>query len=130
MARAHKVGARPTWIIPIEDVAAPEDLRHFAVLVPAFIEGVPDGHRLSGGENFDFLVCSPSWVAATGTSDGPTFARYLLLDEWDPALARRMIEQLCAETEGPDWLSVALKLARFASWEFEGYFDPLNATDA
>ena len=49
-----------------------------------------------------------------------------LPDGWDWDNLKAAIEGLCEKTKGPDWPTVAFKLAAYGSWELEGYFDPAN----
>lgn len=77
----------------------------------------------AGGEElFTFTVCSPSWVADLKLEKGFGFQRdTLLLQEWDPALVKRAIGDLCRRTEGSNWNVVAVRLSRYSRWEFEDY---------
>jgi hypothetical protein len=121
------IGARVgLWL----DEVPPDDPTHFGKGVPAYIEAVPEGHRLSGGEAFDFFVCTPSWVAEQSITGEPRFGRYVLVERWDWEAIKAAIDQLCESVKGPDWPTVALKLAAYGSWEFEGYFDPANPETA
>jgi hypothetical protein len=75
-----------------------------------------------GAEQFQFTVCSPSWLAEQPLPRGYAFARdTLLLARWDPELVERAIADLCRLTVGDTWSEVAAKLSRYAYWEFEDY---------
>jgi hypothetical protein len=96
----------------------PETPDHFHILIQAMIG--PEGEP--GEESFDFVVCTPAWLAGQIAADGPRFGRYhLLMREFDLSLLERTIQHLCSRTTGPDWNSVAEILARWGKWEFEDY---------
>jgi len=96
----------------------PEDPECFCVLVQAFVG--PQGEP--GEEAFDFTVCTPRWLNSHPAQKGFLFARhYLLLWRYDYDLLRRAITDLCARAKGPDWETVANRLARYGHWEFEDY---------
>lgn len=91
---------------------------HFGLLVQAMIgpEGAP------GEESFDFVVCTPSWLAERVADDGYVFGRhYLIVKSFDLAVIRTAIVDLCKQASGPDWESVANYLSRFGKWEFEDF---------
>lgn len=93
----------------------PPDAETFGILLQALI-----GPEFADGEeSFDFVVCTPSWLARTGAA-GPTFLRHhLLVSSFDYGAIRNAIEELVASCEGADWNEVATKLGRFGQWEFE-----------
>ena len=96
----------------------PEDAENFVLWITATI-GPADG---PGEEQFQFRVCTPSWLAAEPLQKGFAFQRHtLLLERWDPDLVERAIGDLCAHTEGADWSEVGGALSRFGLWEFEDY---------
>ena len=96
----------------------PEDPAHFGLLVEASIG--PSGSL--GEDLFNFVVCTPSWLARQVASGEYRFLRhYLLVQRYDYHLIQAALEKLCASISGPDWTSVAEKLARYGRWEFEDY---------
>ncbi len=96
----------------------PVDLRRFGILVQAMIG--PKGEQ--GEESFDFLVCTPAWLADQIASQGYEFGRhYLFVSRYDPELITRVLHELCDRASGPDWDSVAQYLGRYGKWEFEDY---------
>ncbi len=98
----------------------PEDPECFSLSVEALI-GVR-GVELSGEEIFNFLVCTPRWLATEVLNEGYVFGKdYLFLPRYDYALMRRAIEALCDRAEGPDWNTVAAYVAQYSLWEFENY---------
>jgi hypothetical protein len=98
----------------------PEDAERFTLGVTASIG--PAGEE--GAEQFQFTVCSPSWLVGQELPKGFAFQRdTLLVERWDPDLVERAIGDLCRRTEGETWTEVATKLSRFGYWEFEDYRD-------
>jgi hypothetical protein len=96
----------------------PEDAEVFGILVQAMIgpqEGV-------GEESFDFLVCTPHWLATQVLNRGYVLGRhYLFLSRYDYGVLRQAIQDVCDQAHGEDWQSVAAYLGRFGHWEFEDY---------
>lgn len=90
----------------------------FCILVQAIVglKGKP------GEESFDFLVCTPNWLASKVSEAGYVFGRhYLFLLRYDYNLILQAIEKLCAQAEGQDWETIANYLGRYGKWEFEDY---------
>jgi len=118
----------------------PDDAEHFGVRVQAFI-GSAESDR---SDSFDVLVCSPGWLAeavarpkpddedddplAFGYRSFPRVitigAQFWVMDRWDEGEVRRLLEAICAEVgPGPDWGSVASRIARFIPWEYDYRYD-------
>ena len=96
---------------------APEDIGHFCLLIQAIV-GPSDG---PGEESFDFLVCTPSWIASV-VQAGFLFGRhYLIVERYDYKFINNAISSLCANISGSCWRDVAERLARYGKWEFEDY---------
>lgn len=95
----------------------PDDGEHFGLAVAATIGPANE----TGGELFQFSVCSPSWLADEDRPKGFAFQRTLVVDRWNPDLVERAIADLCRRTEGDTWEQVARKLSRYGQWEFEDY---------
>jgi hypothetical protein len=75
----------------------------------------------AGADLFYVSAISPSAMAAM-TKDGPRFLRHkLLMDSFNAASAKEAIERLCRRCNGPDWDTIAEKLARYMQWEYEDY---------
>jgi hypothetical protein len=90
----------------------------FQVLIQAMIG--PDSGP--GEESFDFLVCSPSWLAQEVADGGYQFGRHrLVVAQFDLAVIRNAIESICEGAEGDDWRTIAGQIARHGRWEFEDY---------
>lgn len=100
----------------------PPDAEHFGLLIQAMIG--PEGQP--GEESFDFLVCTPSWLAALIRDKRYAFGRhYLFLSRYDYAVLYQAIRQVCEQATGEDWHAVAAYLSRYGKWEFEDYNDSM-----
>ena len=96
----------------------PSDTKNFCILIQALVG--PAG--LPGEESFDFLVCSPSFIAETVSKDGFLIPRhYIILDQYNYAKIMEIIKGLCSLIYGDKWADVAEKLGRYGHWEFEDY---------
>lgn len=88
------------------------------LLVQAIL-GPDDG---PGEESFDVVVCSPQVVANWATADGRWWGQYtLVVTRWDYTALEAAIRDLLARCDGPDWSTVAGRLAHFMHWEFTDY---------
>lgn len=120
--------------------APPLDPTHFGIHVQAFIGSTES----ESSDSFDVLVCSPRWLMETlanpkadDEDEDPlawgyrTFprvitmgAQFWVMDRWDEAEVRRLLEAILAEVgPGPDWGSVASRIARFIPWEYAYRYD-------
>ncbi len=98
----------------------PDDPEEFRLLVQALI-GPSDA---AGEESFEFLVCTPAWLAQQASRDGFVWGRhYLVLPKYSYEAIESAIQKLVQRVEGPNWESVAETLARYGGWEFEDYTD-------
>lgn len=96
----------------------PEDPKVFGLLIQAMIG--PEGEI--GEESFDFLVCSPAWLAALCAKEGPILGRhYLVLNRFDLQAIERVIHNLCVQARTSTWDEVGEYLGRYGKWEFEDY---------
>jgi hypothetical protein len=98
----------------------PDNPENFRILVQAMI-----GPRGSPGEeSFDFVVCTPKWLALFLSKDAAIFGRhYLFVDVYDYDVIWEKINQLCIDTAGSTWSEVGERLNRYGRWEFEDYRD-------
>ncbi|MGI8553619.1 MAG: Imm8 family immunity protein [Dehalococcoidia bacterium] len=104
--------------VPCGDLASysPPSPDDFLILVGAAIGPSAE----SGEEIFYFIVCTPTFLERKLLKEKYLFPRnYLLLDLYDYAVLRGAINDLCERSEGPDWETIAKRLARYAQWEFE-----------
>lgn len=119
-AELHWLHSADLWDL---EHGAPDDPECFCLSVQAMVG--ERGAQLSGEDTFEFLVCTPRWLETQMVNKGNKeyeFGRHhLFLPRYDYALMRRVIEGLCEQATGPDWDTVATRLARYAHWEFEGY---------
>jgi hypothetical protein len=104
----------------VEDLKSfqPEMPDTFCILVQAMIG--PSG--LPGEESFDFLVCTPKWLAKELETTGRIWGRhYLFVKRYSFDLLWRTINDLCVNTRGNSWQEIGAQLARYGKWEFEDY---------
>jgi hypothetical protein len=113
------------------------DSSSFAFQVLALI-----GFRNEGGERFDCFACSPGWLAANFTAVNPTTNRrilpwtspgltrgmlfasgFLLMSHWSRRDLLESISEICDRCAGPDWPTVASRLARYLDREYEYKYD-------
>ena len=96
----------------------PSDPDVFGILVQAMV----GPHGEAGEKSFDFIVCTPAWLATENFELGYRFGRHhLFLKRYDYSVLWRALEKLCNTTSGPDWTTAAERLARYGHWEFEDY---------
>ena len=119
--RAHlfSLFSADTGAIDLSDYV-PDDPEYVGLYVEADV-GV-EGEE--GADSFGFAVRTPRWLAdeAAQSATGYLAARhYLILPRWDFQLLWKAITELCAQAEGPDWESVAARLARYGHWEYEDF---------
>lgn len=106
----------------------PDDPRDFGILVEAMI-GPRDG---PGEESFDFVLCTPSWLARLVAEERIVYGRhYLFVARYDYDAIFEAITRVCDSIQGETWQEVGERLARYGKWEFEDYreyveHDPLQ----
>jgi hypothetical protein len=97
---------------------SPPDPSDFSVLLELVV-GQEDS---VGGDIFQLMVCSPGWIQRQYRNEGMVWGRHMLIAlEFDWQSIKALIEREIGECEGKDWSEVAMKLSRFAAWEFEDY---------
>lgn len=75
-----------------------------------------------GEESFDLDVCSPEWLEAELERYNIVGGRFLLITRnFDAKQVEAYVRKRIAQATGPDWPTVAAKLARWSRWEFEDY---------
>lgn len=105
-----------------ERVYWPDDVNCFGFSLDAIIGPVGE----DTGNLFQFFVCTPTWVSTKMINrdfgDHGVFGRYLIIVlDYDFERIRQMVSQLCDETKGKDWSEIAIKLSRYAAWEYAEY---------
>jgi immunity protein 8 of polymorphic toxin system len=96
---------------------------NFGILVEAMI-GPTDRE---GEEAFDFMLCTPQWIAhELQTRDRRWGRATLLVSEYSYEVLERTVARLCQRVEGSDWSQVAEVLSRWMQWEFEDYREALK----
>jgi hypothetical protein len=100
------------------DKNSPADPKKFGLLVQALVG--PEGAE--GEESFDFMVCTPAWLAEELGDSGYILGRhYLFVAKYDYAQLKKIIEGLCSQANGEDWAAAAAFLSRYGAWEYEDY---------
>lgn len=77
-----------------------------------------------GADNFLILVCTPTWLSSyvEGEAYRAAWGRHMLIvSEYDIATIKACVERRVDQCSGDDWQAIALKISRFAEWEFEDY---------
>jgi hypothetical protein len=95
----------------------PGDPAEFAFSVRLLV-GRSDG---IGEESFDFLVCSPEWLAIQSGRQGFIDGLHHVIvnmDQFDQRRLRQCVEGHVSSVEGATWPEVAARLARLGYWEF------------
>jgi len=96
----------------------PEDRRRFGFLVQ-LMAGPSDSE---GEESFDFILCSPEWLAQELRPNDVLIGRHhLIVREYNYGAVLRFLEDYCKQCVGNTWEEVALQLGRLGKWEFEDY---------
>jgi Immunity protein 8 len=100
------------------DRFVPDDAERFMFLVQV-LAGPAGDH---GEESFQFIVCTPGWLAEQIRRDGPMSGRHhVIVNSFDwPALVS-FLQRLVSRCTGTDWDEVATRLSRFGHYEFEDY---------
>jgi hypothetical protein len=118
--RARLVSISSTDVDDLENWSPGPD---FGVAI-MFLAGPGDG---AGEDNFQIMVCSPSWLAREIERDGIMTGRHMIImHEYSFRTLRAFIEKNVQTVEGQSWNEVGEKLSRFGLWEFEDYrpYDP------
>lgn len=96
----------------------PEDERNFGFWVSMLIG--PDDEE--GSEIFQLLICTPDWIKSEYHNSSAVWGRHMLIVfEYDLGAIKTEIERYLGSCVGDDWHSLAMKVSRVASWEFEEY---------
>ena len=106
----------------VEDLEnwSPETPDCFSYLLQVFI-GPKDG---KGEESFDFIVCTPAWLKDHYSFDSVVPLRhYLLVFRHQFDAVRKTLEELVDRAQGDTWNELAIWLASYGKWEFDGYSD-------
>ena len=96
----------------------PGDPLDFCILVQAMVRPL-DG---PGEESFDFILCTPQWIARELERDDVVWGRArLIVSRYSYQALERTVLTLCQRTDGKNWSEVAERLNRWTAWEFEDY---------
>lgn len=77
---------------------------------------------MDGAELFYLTVCTPKRLAKIADRDGFVWGRHhLIVPHYDLKAITQAITKFVEGCSGEAWADVALKVSRFAGWEFEDY---------
>ncbi len=76
-------------------------------------------------DNFQLLVCTPSWLAEQIEKRGAVWPRgMLVVERLDMEYVRRAVQLLADQfRRSRDWVQFTERLNRYLRWEFEDYND-------
>lgn len=100
------------------DTYWPEDETCFSF--PIELRIGPEGSNAS--DLFQMTVCTPGWLSKQNSGMTAVFGENLLIVfgyNWD--MIHSYLENRINRIMAGDWPTLALKLSRFARWEFENY---------
>lgn len=104
--------------VPELSTFSPPEQDNFVFLLQLLI----GPNNAEGMESFQVTVCTPKWLSTNHTQSEIIIGRhYLIVFEYDYHRLMSRINSIVAECTGDNWQEIALKLSRFAMWEFEDY---------
>ncbi|MEZ0600800.1 immunity 8 family protein [Paraburkholderia sp. IW21] len=76
-----------------------------------------------GADYFDLFVCTPQWLSEELEKDPVAqWGRHsLIVKGYNLAAIADQLDRMVQRCSGDDWQEIAVKIARFAAWEFEDY---------
>ncbi|MFM0010631.1 immunity 8 family protein [Paraburkholderia sediminicola] len=96
----------------------PEDENCFSF--PITLRIGPEGGDAS--DLFQMTVCTPGWLSRQNAGKTAVLGQNLLIVfGYNWAMIHSYLENRINRLMADDWPALALKLSRFASWEFESY---------
>ena len=101
------------------DFSNEKELAHAPSLLVRLVIGPEEAAE---ADNFDLMICTPDGVAQSLAGDAYRWGRHMLIvDRIDLDIVSRAVETILRRCEGKTWEEVAVKIGRFAAWEFEDY---------
>lgn len=98
------------WIPEVEDC--------FGILVQMFV----GADTLGNEESFDFILCTPKWLADKYKDREITVLRHhIMVHRYDYDVLYSRLTKLISTIDATSWNDVADKIGRVAHWEFEDY---------
>ncbi len=102
------------------------DLRAFIPLrqdrFGLFIQAMVGPAGEDSEESFDFLVCTPVWLAEQVQSKGPLLGcHHVVVATYDFNALERFVRAFCEECTGATWREAGARVGRLGRWEFEDY---------
>ena len=96
----------------------PEDPTHVGFLLQVEIGPVD----AAGGDSFDLMVCTPSWLSESMLDTGVRSGEHtVFLTVYDFGVMRRYLERFIHACEAETWSALAGQLGRLGRWEYAGY---------
>jgi hypothetical protein len=97
---------------------------HFGLFVQAMVGPTGDDSE----ESFDFMVCTPAWLAGQVQIEGPLLVRHhVVVAAYDFNALERFVRSFCEECTGATWREAGAKVGRLGRWEFEDYRASTNS---
>lgn len=96
----------------------PEDETNFGFLLELSV-GTKDS---SGMDIFQLIVCTPDWFKTKNEKQVATWGySYLFVFKYDYPTIMAFITKHIEKISGDDWNNIAMKIDRYAMWEFQDY---------
>lgn len=108
----------------IEDLAtyAPEDPDNFNILIQICVGIANQNNNEESGETFDIEIYTPKWLISNFHKNDILLVKHaLIVFEYNYELIYQKLKQLIESCTGESWNEIALKIGKFAAWEFEDY---------
>lgn len=98
------------WLPEVEDC--------FGILVQMFV----DADILGNEESFDFILCTPKWLAEEYQDREVVMLRHhIMVHRYDYDVLHKRLTKLINTIDVASWNDAADKIGRVAHWEFEDY---------
>lgn len=76
----------------------------------------------NGADLFQMTVCTPGWLNKENVGHTAVLGHELLIVfDYNWPMIRSYLENRISSVTADDWPTLAMKLSRFASWEFDDY---------
>lgn len=96
----------------------PENENHFGFALAIHV-GSSEGN---GADIFQLMVCTPEWFKSNyGDQSAVWGYSFLFVFKYDFPTIKTFITKHIEKKYGNDWSSIAVKIDRYAMWEFQDY---------
>jgi hypothetical protein len=116
MMKLIRAELRDIYSPDVPDLAAPPFALDAPFCVPLQIDFGAQGE--DGQDQFDMLVCNPSWLAERANHGILSGLHYLIVPRFNIDEIRQFLGNLAEQCVGSTWEEVARRLGKFAHWEF------------